>query len=44
MSKRKYRFGLAYVLGDEKAVKTVLRLLAELGFKPSVEPMKKDTK
>ena len=39
MSKRKYRFGLAYVLGDEKAAKEVMRLFAELGYKASVEPM-----
>lgn len=42
MSKRRYRFGLAYVFGDEKAVKQVLRLFAELGYKPSLEPMEKN--
>ena len=38
--RRRYRFGFAYVLGDEKAVKRVLHLLAELGYKLTLEPMK----
>ena len=42
MSKRRYRFGLAYVFGDEKAAKQVLRLFAELGYKAFIEPMKEN--
>ena len=40
MSKRKYRFGLAYVVRSEKAAKSIIALLAELGYKPTIQSNK----
>jgi hypothetical protein len=42
MSKRRYRFGLVYVFGSEKAAKQIVRLFAELGYLPSLEPIKEN--